>query len=61
MNKEFDRLVSIRQKQAYGAVCLSAFCKQFGAVHSALAALINHLFHILRAERLSDWEEEGTT
>lgn len=58
--KRINELVTIRQQQAYGAVCLSAFCRHFSVAHKSIIALINHLFFILKTDDLPGWEDEGT-
>lgn len=60
MNNVLNQIVSIRQMQAYGAICLATFCKHYGVFNKDLIQLINHLFSILIVEDLTDWEEKGT-
>lgn len=60
MNSGTLGLRTVRQKQAYAGLCLMAFCRHFDVLHPALIDLIKHLFSMLNAADLSEWEEQGT-
>ena len=51
--------LSTREKQALGALCLSAFCGHFAIMHSAIEELITHQVSLLGAANLPDWEGAG--
>lgn len=53
--KEFN----VRQLQAYAALCLLRFCKNFEIKDAAINELFHHLIQILSVNNLSSWEQYG--
>lgn len=48
-----------REKQFYGALCLAKYCTVRKIVHPAIGKLISHLFSIMIARKLPEWENAG--
>lgn len=50
---------TIRQMQAYAAICLWSFCNHLGIRHDSVEELLTHLVGMLAAQSLPDWEQVG--
>lgn len=53
------RDLSLRELQAYGALCLHQFCKAKGIKHACIDELIEHLLLIFITNPLDEWEGKG--
>lgn len=53
--------LSVRELQAYGALCLAKYCDAGGLQHPAIKTLADHLVSLLVAEDLPAWEAAGAT
>lgn len=54
----FNKL-SIREKQAIGAICILAFCRKYKIKHKGIFELSDHLLNLLVSNDLSIWNEAG--
>jgi len=52
---------NVRQMQAYAALCLFSFCDKLGIKHAGIDELILHMFNILVASDLAQWEQAGAS
>jgi hypothetical protein len=51
--------MSIRERQAFAALCLAKFCEVNQIIHNSIKKLISHLMSILVIEDLAEWESKG--
>lgn len=51
--------LSIREKQAIGALCILFFCKKYMIKHKGLFELNNHLLNLLVNKDIISWNNEG--
>lgn len=59
MQSVLGDLVSVRQLQAYSAICLWQYCHEKGIHHQKITALIRHLASIATTKSLPSWEQAG--
>lgn len=53
--------LSIREKQALGALCILSFCKECNIKYIGVSELCNHLLSLLITENLMNWNNNGLT
>jgi hypothetical protein len=58
MSNKF-KFLSIRWKQAFGALCLLQYCEKQNIQHKSVSQLIEHLLGLLVTKDLSQWEKKG--
>lgn len=58
--KNYINNISIREKQAYAALCLAKFCGEKGLYHQDIKKLIEYLLSLLIKENIVSWEQEGS-
>ena len=58
-SSELVSKLSIRARQAIGAIALHEYCAKFGVLTQEIRMLVDHQFSVLIAHHLPSWEAEG--
>lgn len=52
---------NVRVLQAFCSLCIKRYCEHFGINHPEITRLITHLFGVLEADYLPEWERRGAS